>query len=162
MASLRYAALVALLAQDQAAPAPRFEPFPGELRLGTASLTNAIADYDGDGDLDVFVGMNGTPNRLYRNDRGTFTESAAEAGIADARPTRSAAWADYDADGDPDLLLGLAPGPASILKLYRNDAGRFADITRDAGLVRDSGAVRQLSWIDVDDDGDLDLFVAWR
>jgi len=161
MASLRYAAIVALFAQGQAGP-PRFEPFPGELRLGTPALTNALADHDGDGDLDIYVGMNGAPNRLSRNEGGTFSDVAGEAGVADARSTRSAAWGDYDADGDPDLLVGFAPGPAPILKLYRNDTGRFADVTRQAGLARDSGAVRQLSWIDLDDDGDLDLFVAFR
>jgi hypothetical protein len=151
--------VLALLAQDSGSP--RFAPFPGELRLGTPSLTNAIADYDGDGDLDIYVGMNGAPNRLYRNDGGSFSEVASDAGIADARATRSAAWGDADADGDPDLLLGFA-GPAGILKLYRNDAGRFTDITRESGLRRDSAAVRQLSWIDLDADGDLDLFVAFR
>ena len=160
MRLLRFCALLVLFAQDRVA-LPRFEAFPGELRLGTPSLTNAIADYDGDGDLDIYVGMNGSPNRLYRNDGGSFTEVAGEAGIADGRATRSAAWSDFDADGDPDLLVGFA-GPAGILKLYRNDAGRFIDITRESGLQRDSAAVRQLSWIDLDADGDLDLFVAFR
>ena len=163
MTSQRYSVLVALFAQGQVAqPSPRFEAFPGELRLGTAALTNALADYDGDGDLDIYVGMNGTPNRLYRNNRGSFSEVAGASGIGDARATRGAAWGDYDADGDPDLLVGFAPGAGSILKLYRNDAGRFADVTPEAGLARDSAAVRQLSWIDFDDDGDLDLFVALR
>jgi hypothetical protein len=46
--------------------------------------------------------------------------------------------------------------------LYKNTAGRFADVTVEAGLRRDSAAVRQLSWIDYDNDGDLDLFVALR
>lgn len=105
--------------------------------------------------------MNGVPNRLYRNDGGTFSEVAGDVGIADARATRSAAWGDYDGDGDPDLLLGFA-GPTGILKLYRNDGNRFTDITRASGLERDSAAVRQLSWIDLDADTDLDLFVAFR
>src|SRR5688572_6779866 len=90
MRLLRISALLALFAQDPAGR-PRFEAFPGELRLGTPSLTNAIADYDGDGDLDIYVGMNGAPNRLYRNDGGSLTEVAGDAGIADARATRSAA-----------------------------------------------------------------------
>jgi hypothetical protein len=160
MRLLRLSAVVVVLAQDSVAR-PRFEPFPDELRRGTPSLTNAIADYDGDGDLDIYVGMNGAPNRLYRNEGGSFLEVAGDAGIADARATRSAAWGDADADGDADLLLGFA-GPAGILKLYRNDQGRFTNITRESGLQRDSAAVRQLSWIDLDADADLDLFVAFR
>src|ERR671913_2422207 len=61
--------------------------------VGAGTLTNAWADYDGDGDPDLFVGFNGTPNRLYRNDGGRFVDVAGEAGIADARATRAAAWA---------------------------------------------------------------------
>ncbi len=72
-----------------------------------SNFTNAFADIDNDGDLDLFVGFDGKPNRLYRNDKGTFTDIAAAAGVADTRPTRAAAWADVDADGDPDLLARL-------------------------------------------------------
>jgi hypothetical protein len=133
-----------------------------ELLSAGGTLVNAWADYDGDGDLDLFVGFNGAPNRLYRNDAGTLVEVAATAGVADARPTRAAAWSDMDADGDPDLLVGFAPGAGSVLRLYRNAGGRFTDVTSDAGLAVDSGAVRQLAWVDIDADGDLDLFVAFR
>jgi hypothetical protein len=140
----------------------RFEPVqPDLLSLGGA-FVNAWADYDADGDLDLFVGFNGAPNRLYRNDRGVLADVAPTAGVADTRPTRAAAWGDFDADGDPDLLVGFAPGAGSVLRLYRNDRGRFTDVTTDAGLVRDSAAVRQPVWVDSDDDGDLDLFVAFR
>ena len=141
---------------------PRFEAVQPELFSLGGSFTNAWADHDGDGDLDLFVGFNGAANRLYRNDRGVFTDVASAAGIADGRATRAAAWGDYDADGDPDLLVGFAPGATSVLKLYRNDRRRFTDVTADVGLTRDSGAVRQPAWIDVDGDGDLDLFVAFR
>jgi hypothetical protein len=141
---------------------PRFTAVqPGLLGAGS-TLVNAWADYDGDGDLDLFVGFNGAPNRLYRNDGGTLVDVAAAAGMADARATRAGAWGDFDGDGDPDLVVGFAPGPQSVLRLYRNDAGRFVDVTTDARIARDSGAVRQLSWIDYDGDGDLDLFVAFR
>jgi hypothetical protein len=141
---------------------PRFESMQRDLFGTGTTLTNAFADYDGDGDLDLYVGFNGVANRLYRNDNGTFSDVASSAGVADARPTRSVAWADFDNDNDPDILLGFAPGPASVLKLYRNDQGRFTDVTSAAGLARDSGGVRQFSWIDIDNDNDLDLFVAFR
>ena len=141
---------------------PKFTAVQPELFGAGSNFLNAWADYDGDGDLDLFVGFNGAANRLYRNDAGTMVDVAATAGIADARATRAAAWADYDADGDPDLLVGFAPGRESVLRLYRNDSGRFTDVTADAGVARDSGAVRQLSWVDVDADADVDLFIGFR
>ena len=141
---------------------PQFDPVQPELFAAGSAFTNAWADYDGDGDADLFVGFNGLANRLYRNDGGIFRETAATAGIADARPTRAAAWGDFDRDGDPDLLIGFAVGAGPVLRLYRNDAGRFTDATVDAGLLVDSAAVRQPSWVDADGDGDLDLFVAFR
>ena len=133
---------------------------PGLEAAGT--LTNAWADYDGDGDADLFVGFNGAANRLYRNDAGVMRDVAGEAGLAERRATRAAAWGDFDGDGDPDLLLGFAPGADGVLRLYRNTAGRFTDITFASGLAVATGAVRQPAWIDYDADGDLDLFVAFR
>jgi hypothetical protein len=161
--------VLALAAAAQTA-APRFEPIQREQMALGGSFTNAWADPDGDGDPDLFVGFNGTPNRLYRNDAGVLTDVAPAAGVADARATRAAAWGDYDADGDPDLFVGFAPGAGSVLRLYRNDGKaaadkgfvRFADVTEAAGLGVAAGAVRQPAWIDVDADGDLDLFVAFR
>jgi hypothetical protein len=141
---------------------PRFTPVQPDLLGAGSTLVNAWADYDGDGDLDLFVGFNGAANRLYRNDGGALLDVANAMGTADARPTRAGAWGDFDGDGDPDLVVGFAPGPQSVLRLYRNDVGRFVDVTANAGIARDSGAVRQLSWIDYDADGDLDLFVAFR
>jgi hypothetical protein len=141
---------------------PRFEAVQPELFGAGGTLVNAWADADGDVDPDLFVGFNGEPNRLYRNDGGAFTDVAAAAGLAVARPTRAAAWGDADGDGDADLLVGFAPGDGPVLRLYRNDAGRFSDATAAAGIAVDSGAVRQLVWIDHDDDGDVDLFVAFR
>ena len=142
---------------------PAFEPMQPSLFAAGASFVNAFADIEGDGDLDLFVGFDGTANRLYRNDAGTFTDIAAAVGVADARPTRAVAWGDMDADGDPDLLVGFTPGPArSVLRLYRNERGVFTDATAAARLTVATGAVRQPAWVDVDGDGDLDLFVAFR
>ena len=126
---------------------PVFEPMQPELLGAGSTFTNAFADYDVDGDPDMFVGFDGKPNRLYRNDKGTFADVAAAAGVADARPTRAAAWGDFDSDGDPDLLLGFAPAKdASVLKLYRNTSGTFTDTTTDVGLAVPAGAVRQPAW----------------
>jgi hypothetical protein len=145
------------------APPSVFEAMQPDLFGAPSAFTNAFADFDNDGDLDLFVGFDGKPNRLYRNDRGVFTDVASVAGVADARPTRSVAWGDFDADGDPDLMVGFTPSPGtSVLKLFRNDAGTFADVTTASGLVVATGAVRQPAWVDVDGDGDLDLFVAYR
>ena len=142
---------------------PLFEPMQPELLGAPSAFTNAFADFDNDGDLDLFVGFDGKPNRLYRNDKGVLTDVASAVGVADARPTRAVAWGDFDADGDADLMVGFTPNPgASVLKLYRNDAGQFSDVTTASGLVVATGAVRQPAWVDVDADGDLDLFIAYR
>ncbi len=142
---------------------PVFEPMQPDLLGAGSAFANAFADFDNDGDLDLFVGFDGKPNRLYRNDKGVFVDVAAAAGVADVRPTRAVAWGDFDADGDSDLLVGFTPSPgASVLKVYRNNTGAFADVTKDAGLVVATGAVRQPAWVDVDADGDLDLFIAYR
>lgn len=162
--STRVAMVVAFLlaAPLLQAPLPDLRPLHPELFATPGALVNAAADIDGNGDLDLFVGFGGAPNRLYRNDGDGFTEIAATAGVADARATRASAFGDFDGDGDADLLVGFAPGPEPVLRLYRNIAGRFEDHTLAAGLRVDSGAVRQPVWVDFDADGDLDLFVAMR
>ena len=147
---------------DVPRPALVFRPAQPELFVTPGALVHALADTDADGDAEIFVGFNGTPNRLYRNDGGTFVDIAAAAGVADARATRAAAFGDWDADGDADLLVGFAPGAGPVLRLYRNDGGRFTDASALAGLAVQAGAVRQPVWVDFDGDDDLDLFVAFR
>ena len=139
-----------------------FEPVQAEQFSLQGGQPNAWADFDGDGDLDLFVGFRGQMNRLYRNDNGTFVDVAASVGLADSNETRVAAWGDYDDDGDPDLFIGYARTTTVPNRLYRNDRGkRFTDVGRQMG-VDVVATSRQASFLDYDNDGDTDLFVAFR
>ena len=158
---LTLAALVVFSLSAAPASGPTFELVQPELFGVTGGQPNAWADFDNDGDLDEFVGFRGRPNRLYRQDHGRFEDVAAAVGLADNVETRAAAWGDYDADGQLDLYVGFIDGTPN--KLYHNDgSGRhFTDVAGALGLNL-SGVTRQVSWIDYDNDGDLDLFVALR
>jgi hypothetical protein len=147
--------------QSPSDQAPAFELVQPELFSASGGQPNAWADFDNDGNLDEFVGFRGRPNRLYRQDHGTFVDVAAQVGIADNHETRAAAWGDYNADGNIDLYVGFVDGTPN--KLYRNDGnGRhFTDVAHELGVDL-VGITRQVSWIDYDNDGDLDLFVAFR
>jgi penicillin G amidase len=142
---------------------PNFEPVQPELFSAGGAMTQAWADVDGDGDLDLFVGFaRDVPNRLYRNDGGRFTDVAAALGIADLDETRAAAWGDFDADGAPDLYVGFIDGATKPNRLYHNEGGkRFVDVAAQYA-VNLRGVTRQPGWIDFDGDGDVDLFVSFR
>jgi hypothetical protein len=153
--------VVAALALAPRDIAPLFELVQPELFGATGGQPNAWADFDNDGDLDEFVGFRGRPNRLYRQDHGRFEDVAAAVGLADNVETRAAAWGDFDGDGNLDLYVGFIDGTPN--KLYRNEGnGRhFTDVAPALGVDL-TGVTRQVSWIDYDNDGDLDLFIAFR
>lgn len=154
---------IAAAIRQQPAGTPQFERVQPELFSASGAQPNAWADHDNDGDLDLFVGFRYRPNRLYRNDRGTFTDIAPQVGLADTVETRAAAWGDFDGDGDFDLFVGFAATGRGRAKLYRNDerGRRFTDVAAQYGIVLE-GTTRQPAWIDYDQDGDVDLFVAYR
>ncbi len=151
----------------------QFELYQPELFAEKGSHTNAWADFDNDGDLDLYVGFGGNPsppNRLYRNDGGRFTDVADEVGLADREQTRAVGWGDYDGDGHMDVYVGFSGGSTTgpsleANRLYRNDGDgkHFTNVTQSVGVELPPGGVsRQISWIDYDNDGDVDLFVAFR
>ena len=124
-------------------------------------------DYDSDGDSDLFVANDETPNVLFQNQGdGTFQDVALIAGVAyngdgDVEAGMGADFGDYDQDGDPDLYVTHFFTETNTL--YRNEGGaRFSDVTTTAGLA--APTVELLGWgtrfFDYDNDGRLDLFVA--
>ncbi len=145
-------------------PTPfRFTAVQPELFSDPGAQPNAWADYDNDGDLDLFVGFRGAPDRLYRNDGGTFVDVAPELGLADPLETRAAAWGDFNGDGHLDLFVGYPAREEKPNRLYRNegDGAAFTDVAAEWGLDAQA-TTRQPAFIDYDQDGDLDLFVAFR
>lgn len=144
----------------------------------------AAADFDNDGDIDLFAPTaGGVPNRLYRNDGGVFAEIAGAVGLASLDPSRAALWFDYDGDHRLDLIVGgdchsiadvenSTPTPCAdtlSLHLYRQLAdGQFVDVTAATeitiGLITDSFRHRGgISAGDLNNDGYLDLVIAvWQ
>ena len=143
------------------------------------------ADYDNDGDLDLFVargawlGEEGRhPNSLLSNDgSGHFEDVTEAAGLLSFHPTQVAAWGDYDNDGWLDLFVGnetLDPEVVPLAfgqeagdgprphpsELYRNQGdGSFRNLAGEAGLDL-AAFIKGAAWGDIDNDGRSDLFVS--
>ena len=146
----------------------------------------SAADYDNDGDLDIYVcgyspmsqtspedifanpvpyedAHNGAPNYLFRNEGPfNFADATGESGLNENNTQFSfcAAWEDYDNDGDQDLCVANDFGRNN---LYRNDlvpSGKptFKDVAAELG-VEDIGANMSVDWADADNDGNMDLYL---
>ncbi len=129
----------------------------------------ATFDFDGDGKVDILflngAALPGAPspaeparNALYRNLGGwRFTDVTRAAGLADAAFHLGVCVGDYDNDGHPDLYLSNFG--ANIL--YRNNGdGTFTDVTAKAGVAVGEHVGAGVCFLDIDGDGDLDLFAA--
>jgi hypothetical protein len=129
-------------------------------------LNGVQADFDNDGNLDVYLvrgawlGLNGRhPNSLLRNvDGGSFRDVTFELGLGEVHyPTSTAAWSDFDLDGDVDLFVGNEDSPC---QLFRNDgAAGFTDIASIAGVTNDR-FTKGSSWGDFDGDRRPDLYLS--
>ncbi len=143
---------------------------PAEM-IGIA--VGVFADFNNDGNKDLFLGCSTGPNRLYRgNGDGTFTDVTEGAGLGGYLVTVAAAG-DYDNDGKLDVYLGRYLDPRTKLPttlfytrngegntLLHNDGNfHFSDVTAKAG-VREGGLTLGVAWGDYDNDGYQDIYVA--
>ncbi len=155
------------------------------MAVETYGLGVTAADFDNDGDADIYITALG-PNHLFRNNgSGRFEDVTARAGVGDPGFSTSALWFDYDRDGrldlfvanyvqwsiDTDLYCTLDGRAKSYCTpesykgqsptLYRNKGdGSFEDVTRKAGLYDPASKTLGVALIDYDNDGLLDLFAA--
>ena len=145
-----------------------FRDVAGEFGVNDAGpgWAGAFADYDNDGDLDLYVSNGGSlgngDNILYRNDGDAGFQNVTDlAGVADADNGTGVVFADFDRDGDQDLFI--AKGGFSSFgqpnRMFRNDGeGSFSDVSAEAGLnIRRSSYAAVVG--DYDLDGYLDLYV---
>jgi hypothetical protein len=135
-----------------------------------AGSVACAADYDGDGDLDLFVGSRSIPGRypqtprsfLLRNDSTPGTPKLVEItedlapGLSAAGLVTGAMWSDVDADGHPDLLVVSEWGP---VKLFYNQRGKRLELSQNAGLLALTGWWNGIAAGDFDADGRLDYIV---
>jgi hypothetical protein len=163
----------------------RFTDVTAEAGLVTPgySMGCVAADYDNDGDLDLYVTRFG-PNRLYRNNGdGTFIDATENAGVGHESFGANAAFSDIEGDGDLDLYVANYVIDAPVYcgdrarglrtychpdnyvgapdVLYRNESdGTFSDFTREAGVEAPGGRGLGVLVTDYDEDGDPDVYVA--
>ncbi|BCS32790.1 RNA-binding protein [Luteitalea sp. TBR-22] len=165
----------------------RFTDVTAQAGVGLVAqgMGTAVGDYDGDGDVDLYVTTYGD-NVLYRNEgQGRFRDVTQEAGANDPRWSTAAAFVDYDRDGDLDLFVGnyvdftpagnkpcmeaaglrdycapvaYRPVPDRLLRNRGN--GTFEDVTAAAGLTRADGNALGVAVSDFDADGWPDIYVA--
>lgn len=131
--------------------------------MPTSTSSVVAADYDHDGDLDLFVAGRSVPGKyptaprsyLLRNDRGRFSDATATVAPQLLHPgmVTSALWTDFDNDTWSDLIL---VGEWMPVRFFRNQQGKLHEVTSAAGVDSSEGWWNSISGGDVDNDGDVD------
>lgn len=135
----------------------------GDPRGGWAALT---ADFDNDGDPDIYVTRDGWAGRevnsFYVNEGGRFFDRAAERGVIATGDSVTASAADYDGDGLLDLYVanGISMRQGFPNALFRNTGNGHFDDVASVARVNNPGSSSGTAWGDYDGDGDPDLYVA--
>lgn len=139
----------------------RSDAIPADIK--TIAGCVAAADYDGDNDLDLFIGGRVSSrypmpakSSILQNQHGVFTDVTAKLcpSLSSAGMVTSAVWTDIDNDKKPDLVIA---GEWMPLRFFKNEPGAFNEITAATGLTQTNGMWRRLVAADIDNDGDMDL-----
>jgi enediyne biosynthesis protein E4 len=131
----------------------------------TSAQAVAGADYDGDGDVDLFIGGRILPTRypisplsyiLQNNGTGSFTDVTGEVCAALQEPgmITAAVWTDFNGDKKPDLIIA---GEWTKIRFFKNNGNKLEEVTDATGLQSMSGQWRSLGVTDLDNDGDVDI-----
>lgn len=120
--------------------------------FGTAAAHPIAADLDSDGDQDVVIPY---PFAVFKNDKGKFSNVTSKTGIKISEKCENGSAVDYDNDSNVDVFIDCA-GKNILLRNRGNFV--FEDVTNEAGLEKSGGG--KSAWIDLDEDGDLDLLLA--
>ncbi|MFL5741963.1 MAG: VCBS repeat-containing protein [Flavisolibacter sp.] len=140
-----------------------FRPDAIPADVTTISGTVSAGDYDGDGDLDLFIG--GRVSRQYpvsprsfilQNKNGIFTDVTSQVcpALQQGGMFTSSAWTDFDNDKQMDLVVA---GEWMPVRFFKNDHGKLTEATANTGLTQMYGMWRSLAVADVDNDGDEDI-----
>jgi hypothetical protein len=123
----------------------------------------ALADYDADGDIDIFIGGRLMPHKypqsprsyILQNDHGKFIDVTKEVCPAAEFPGMidAAIFTDFNDDKKPDLIIA---GEWTLIRFFRNESNKLVEVTGETGLENMNGLWRSLQQADIDKDGDMD------